>query len=123
MKSFFKSLLLAVLLSTTAVGATNVTGRWSGTLEPEGQTDSDRKSTRLNSSHVEISYAGFCLKKKKEVALVGDASDQPRRRTGHDAPATPSCQTKHRKVSLYSLGAGMKTRQSRFYTRAPRPRH
>src|SRR5690349_22026186 len=24
----------------------------------------DRKSTRLNSSHVEISYAGFCLKKK-----------------------------------------------------------
>src|SRR5438874_5456017 len=28
----------------------------------------DRKSTRLNSSHVEISYAVFCLKKKKSVA-------------------------------------------------------
>src|SRR6266576_7003392 len=27
--------------------------------------DEDRKSTRLNSSHVEISYAVFCLKKKK----------------------------------------------------------
>src|SRR6266496_6278642 len=27
----------------------------------------DRKSTRLNSSHVEISYAVFCLKKKKRV--------------------------------------------------------
>src|SRR5690349_24212353 len=27
---------------------------------------SDRKSTRLNSSHVEISYAVFCLKKKKK---------------------------------------------------------
>src|SRR5438067_8532772 len=27
---------------------------------------SDRKSTRLNSSHVSISYAVFCLKKKKE---------------------------------------------------------
>src|SRR5690606_42070503 len=26
----------------------------------------DRKSTRLNSSHVKISYAVFCLKKKKE---------------------------------------------------------
>src|SRR5690606_15762699 len=26
--------------------------------------DDDRKSTRLNSSHVKISYAGFCLKKK-----------------------------------------------------------
>src|SRR5690349_22997099 len=28
----------------------------------------DRKSTRLNSSHVEISYAVFCLKKKKDRA-------------------------------------------------------
>src|SRR5699024_11410350 len=27
----------------------------------------DRKSTRLNSSHVSISYAVFCLKKKKEL--------------------------------------------------------
>src|SRR5204863_5709755 len=27
----------------------------------------DRKSTRLNSSHVEISYAVFCLKKKKDT--------------------------------------------------------
>src|SRR5438874_10287301 len=30
-----------------------------------GMTILDRKSTRLNSSHVEISYAVFCLKKKK----------------------------------------------------------
>src|SRR5690349_22837478 len=29
--------------------------------------DGDRKSTRLNSSHVEISYAVFCLKKKKKT--------------------------------------------------------
>src|SRR5690349_21989729 len=29
--------------------------------------DADRKSTRLNSSHVEISYAVFCLKKKKKL--------------------------------------------------------
>src|SRR5690606_42090690 len=29
----------------------------------------DRKSTRLNSSHVKISYAVFCLKKKKHVKL------------------------------------------------------
>src|SRR5690606_24302881 len=28
--------------------------------------DEDRKSTRLNSSHVKISYAVFCLKKKKQ---------------------------------------------------------
>src|SRR5690349_23272235 len=30
----------------------------------------DRKSTRLNSSHVEISYAVFCLKKKKTTNTV-----------------------------------------------------
>src|SRR5690349_23870247 len=36
---------------------------------PDGkpqQHEEDRKSTRLNSSHVEISYAVFCLKKKKK---------------------------------------------------------
>src|SRR5690606_10513925 len=36
------------------------------TSEPSGRsTRRDRKSTRLNSSHVKISYAVFCLKKKK----------------------------------------------------------
>src|SRR2546426_5601807 len=31
--------------------------------------DQDRKSTRLNSSHLVISYAVFCLKKKKKIKL------------------------------------------------------
>src|SRR3712207_8699750 len=31
-----------------------------------GNASRDRKSTRLNSSHANISYAVFCLKKKKE---------------------------------------------------------
>src|SRR6266576_5358651 len=41
--------------------------RWSGccSWRPRS-TAGDRKSTRLNSSHVEISYAVFCLKKKKK---------------------------------------------------------
>src|SRR5690349_8797110 len=39
---------------------------------------SDRKSTRLNSSHVEISYAAFCLKKKKNKP-VADAQVIARR--------------------------------------------
>src|SRR5690554_7035804 len=30
----------------------------------------DRKSTRLNSSHVRISYAVFCLKKKKILTII-----------------------------------------------------
>src|SRR5690606_39944399 len=34
--------------------------------EPRGR-DVDRKSTRLNSSHVKISYAVFCLKKKNRT--------------------------------------------------------
>src|SRR5436305_8046035 len=35
---------------------------------------SDRKSTRLNSSHVRISYAVFCLKKKKDMILKEDSN-------------------------------------------------
>src|SRR3989442_11975263 len=37
----------------------------SETPESRCRSRSDRKSTRLNSSHVRISYAVFCLKKKK----------------------------------------------------------
>src|SRR5256885_9701677 len=33
----------------------------------------DRKSTRLNSSHLVISYAVFCLKKKKQSLFIADA--------------------------------------------------
>src|SRR5699024_12703931 len=36
--------------------------------DPE-ESYKDRKSTRLNSSHVSISYAVFCLKKKKSTSL------------------------------------------------------
>src|SRR5690349_23202322 len=52
-------------------GDTNVPYTIRVTNSGSGRTDSglvgghpDRKSTRLNSSHVEISYAVFCLKKK-----------------------------------------------------------
>src|SRR5690606_39866026 len=41
-------------------------GRWARFYEIG--TNRDRKSTRLNSSHVKISYAVFCLKKKKKIA-------------------------------------------------------
>src|SRR5690554_7290162 len=45
-------------------------------LYKQNSTDKDRKSTRLNSSHVRISYAVFCLKKKiknKACDLLGIA--------------------------------------------------
>src|SRR5207249_7402795 len=38
----------------------------------------DRKSTRLNSSHVSISYAVFCLKKKKNLQPAGTSSEVSR---------------------------------------------
>src|SRR3712207_7212573 len=60
-----------------------VVGRAHGVvLEPErperaadetnaGQQEEDRKSTRLNSSHANISYAVFCLKKKTKPCADG----------------------------------------------------
>src|SRR5690349_23918204 len=56
--------------ATLLIGARDDLGAWQ-MLDGSPATWSmkggiDRKSTRLNSSHVEISYAVFCLKKKKK---------------------------------------------------------
>src|SRR5689334_24287822 len=45
-------------------------------------TERDRKSTRLNSSHSSISYAVFCLKKKKKNTIP----NHNKRRTEEDEP-------------------------------------
>src|SRR3712207_6983730 len=37
---------------------------------PPARQHGDRKSTRLNSSHANISYAVFCLKKKKQIINI-----------------------------------------------------
>src|SRR5258705_3610441 len=58
--------------------------------ESASRGQGDRKSTRLNSSHLGISYAVFCLKKKKN--------------TTENALARP--QRRHRRYTA-SLGAGM----------------
>src|SRR2546426_3666000 len=42
----------------------------------------DRKSTRLNSSHLVISYAVFCLKKKKQTPISRSAASLPTCPTG-----------------------------------------
>src|SRR3989442_6920856 len=44
--------------------------------EPDPRVVLDRKSTRLNSSHVRISYAVFCLKKKKASALKANLRNE-----------------------------------------------
>src|SRR6266511_5187530 len=41
------------------------------------RVQADRKSTRLNSSHVKISYAVFCLKKQKNIIRVSSPHDKP----------------------------------------------
>src|SRR5690606_42111981 len=52
----------------TPAAAITLQGIWALILVQSGRYGAlleDRKSTRLNSSHVKISYAVFCLKKKK----------------------------------------------------------
>src|SRR2546430_7120358 len=49
-------------------------------------TAEDRKSTRLNSSHSQISYAVFCLKKKKNKRYPADASYTQPAVTEHQLP-------------------------------------
>src|SRR3989442_3220204 len=44
-----------------------VSGEFAGDGDYHDRAGLDRKSTRLNSSHVRISYAVFCLKKKKKL--------------------------------------------------------
>src|SRR6266496_4463759 len=64
----------AVIAASTAAGASrwsSASSRWVRYPSPSHRstaspTRADRKSTRLNSSHVETSYAVFCLKKKKK---------------------------------------------------------
>src|SRR5574343_238663 len=75
--------LYRLALAAFAVQQDDVIGFWSDDFYPERGWDSaiiecagrhpsclmqplDRKSTRLNSSHITISYAVFCLKKKKK---------------------------------------------------------
>src|SRR5260221_10022539 len=70
-------------------------GRARGTQHPRQQDDreedrlvaEDRKSTRLNSSHTVISYAVFCLKKKKQG--VTSARERTMMRTHLSTRSTP----------------------------------
>src|SRR2546430_908299 len=72
-----------------------------GTFKPVQESDianQDRKSTRLNSSHSQISYAVFCLKKKQqyEASPVSWAGRTGRRRRGRLACPNPA--TSQRRV-------------------------
>src|SRR3989344_9626059 len=49
--------------------------------QPSGSPSPDRKSTRLNSSHMSISYAVFCLQKK---TTPKDSNPQPKQPKWHE---------------------------------------
>src|SRR5690349_21903024 len=75
-------------------GARHLVGGFEVVDEP------DRKSTRLNSSHVEISYAVFCLKKKKKTTprTAGCTGAGPAPGPGYSSPApstAPHCLPPH----------------------------
>src|SRR5256885_3560080 len=50
-------------------GGARATARQPATLRARARRHGDRKSTRLNSSHLVISYAVFCLKKKNKAII------------------------------------------------------
>src|SRR2546421_1672645 len=59
-------------LAIAAVTATIRNLLYAGVNADVPGTSVDRKSTRLNSSHDQISYAVFCLKKKKQTTIQID---------------------------------------------------
>src|SRR6202453_3764611 len=69
----------------------------------------DRKSTRLNSSHLRISYAVFCLKKKKTYARQRQSQQAPTRRTPRGAlsqrRSLPHARRPHRIPPLPTVSA------------------
>src|SRR4051794_41615011 len=75
-------------LFRSRVVRTLTTARWSAraaaTITNTALAVKDRKSTRLNSSHPSISYAVFCLKKKKNQRLHAIEYQRRQTRRNHE---------------------------------------
>src|SRR3989475_8294155 len=97
MKATVKQTMLAMAIATASTAA--AANGWDN-QNANANINQDRKSTRLNSSHSQISYAVFCLKKKKKKDNTGRHSSatgskrtptrQARRRIDATHPATYS---------------------------------
>src|SRR5947199_5192963 len=61
--------------ATRRTSAKAATSRFMSVLLSVMSRSRDRKSTRLNSSHLGISYAVFCLKKKKKININNDVQE------------------------------------------------
>src|SRR2546422_5989712 len=86
----------AAIFATTAANFSTLRAA-AATLAPALAKARDRKSTRLNSSHGYISYAVFCLKKKKNKTRVRADAQELRITTPHTLAETlltrPRCHT------------------------------
>src|SRR5262245_63956333 len=63
--------VVAVAATLFVAGAAMVSAQpeWKAPADAKAVKNPDRKSTRLNSSHLGISYAVFCLKKKMQILM------------------------------------------------------
>src|SRR2546430_13513740 len=77
--TLFRSIFTILSKGTGGAAAFAGFSKWGGKGRKKGEKDpnatTDRKSTRLNSSHSQISYAVFCLK-KKNTNVKYDSSEQ-----------------------------------------------
>src|SRR5262245_63205897 len=84
---------------------------------------SDRKSTRLNSSHLGISYAVFCLKKKKKSELrkrrerhsandSNPVAERGARSSNHPRRTPPNADREHNSSVVHSLRWNQRNRNS-----------
>src|SRR5437868_12505268 len=71
------------------------------------QAGRDRKSTRLNSSHVSISYAVFCLKKKKRKKIKNRMKQQTKNNISfqNHTPDQLTYIYRHRTITISTLRA------------------
>src|SRR5688572_31407005 len=84
----YTTLFRSVMAVGVLASMTNVTVPVGATLlGPTGTTvaEIDRKSTRLNSSHSQISYAVFCLKKKKKKRIPKNNLTNKQKQSNHTA--------------------------------------
>src|SRR2546421_9695119 len=81
--------------SRKSAGAQSRPSSQAATLRSRRPTATDRKSTRLNSSHDQISYAVFCLKKKKKERTNGKFEFSTSKSTSNNVLADkPGCPPK-----------------------------
>src|SRR5436309_8460672 len=75
----FRLILITASAGETTPRSSMKSPRWESSSSPIGEEEDsqDRKSTRLNSSHVKNSYAVFCLKKKMSEDPVRGARRHP----------------------------------------------